>query len=70
MPLGDHLKIEHQLNLALAKNKTLVERERTWIQVKSQRDNELNKLQETQTTAHDLEVKLAEAGTTACYIPK
>jgi hypothetical protein len=55
------MKLEHKFNLAITKNKILLEREMCWTQVKTQKDNEISKYREIEARAHSLEVQLFEA---------
>lgn len=67
VPLNDHIRLEHRLNLALAKNKILLEREKSWIELKNQKDIELNKFREIEEKSHEMEVKLMEAQSQVRY---
>ena len=61
VPVNDHIRLEHRLNCTLAKNKILLEREKSWIQLKNHRDMEISKSKSIEEKAYEFEVKLSES---------
>jgi hypothetical protein len=53
--------LEHRFNCTLAKNKILLEREKSLIQLKHQRDLEIYQAKHFEEKAYELEVKLSES---------